>query len=120
MLNADTVDEALSVLSRTVPLIAVKCGRQGAIVQRGSRKSHIPGLTVDPVDAIGAGDSFNAGFLAAWLRGEDPDVCARSGNITGALSTQRPGGTEAFRDRNLLHSFLRDHHFPGIEKIDSA
>jgi sugar/nucleoside kinase (ribokinase family) len=116
----DSVDEALSVLSPTVPLIAVKCGRRGAIVQRGSRKSHIPGLTVDPVDTIGAGDSFNAGFLAAWLRGEDPDVCARAGNITGALSTQRPGGTEAFRDRNLLLSFLREHHFPGIEKIDPA
>jgi sugar/nucleoside kinase (ribokinase family) len=113
----ETVDDALSFLGKTVPLIAVKCGRQGAIVQQGSRRIHVAGLTIDPVDTIGAGDSFNAGFLNAWLRGENPEVCARAGNITGALSTQRPGGTEAFRDRDMLHGFLHEHQFPGIEKV---
>lgn len=115
----ETVDEALSFLGRSVPLIAVKCGRKGAIVQHGSRRVHVPGLTIDPIDTIGAGDSFNAGFLHSWLSGDSPEVCARAGNITGALSTQRPGGTEAFRDRGLLFNFLREHQFPGIEKVDS-
>lgn len=114
----ETVEEALALLSQTVPLIAVKCGRQGAIVQQGSRSMRVPGLAVDPVDTIGAGDSFNAGFLRAWLGGEDPEVCARAGNIAGAFSTQRPGGTEAFRDRDLLRSFLREHRFPNVAVAD--
>ncbi len=40
------------------------------------------------------------------------ETCARAGNITGALSTLRPGGTEAFRDRALREDFLRQHAFP--------
>jgi sugar/nucleoside kinase (ribokinase family) len=107
-----TVDEALDALSMQVPTIAVKCGAQGAIVQQGSHRFQVPGIHVDPVDTIGAGDSFNAGFLAAWLRGSKPEICAKAGNISGALSTQRPGGTEAFRDGQLRESFLDKWGFP--------
>jgi len=116
----ESVEEALAVLSATVPLIAVKSGRRGAVIQQGRRRIEVAGLAVEPVDTIGAGDSFNAGFLAAWVRGEDPEICARAGNITGALSTQRPGGTEAFRNRGLVRSFLSEHQFPGAGAIPFA
>jgi len=108
----NTIDEALTALAGQVPLIAVKCGPRGAIVQQGPRRTQVPPLSVTPVDTIGAGDSFNAGFLAAWLGGAAPEVCAQAGNVTGALSTQRPGGTEAFRDPTLRESFLRNHGYP--------
>jgi sugar/nucleoside kinase (ribokinase family) len=108
----DTVEAALDVLGPRIPLIAVKCGARGALVQKGARRFQVPGATVTPVDTVGAGDTFNAGFLSAWLRGADSETCARAGNITGALSTLRPGGTEAFRDRTLRESFLRQHGFP--------
>jgi len=108
----DTVEAALDALAPQIPLIAVKCGARGAMVQQGSRRFTVPGLSVEPVDTIGAGDTFNAGFLAAWLRGADPETCARAGNIAAALSTLRPGGTEAFRDGILRQTFLRQHKFP--------
>jgi sugar/nucleoside kinase (ribokinase family) len=108
-----SVEEARETLAGTVPLIAVKCGRRGAVVQQGSKRTEVRGVAVNPVDTIGAGDSFNAGFLAAWLDGAEAEVCARAGNIAGALSTQRPGGTEAFRDRGFADAFLREHGFPG-------
>lgn len=108
-----TVETALASLAETVPLVVVKCGRKGAIVQQGSQQTHVAPLTVEPVDTIGAGDSFNAGFLTAWLKGASPAEAASAGNITGALSTQRPGGTEAFRDRALTQSFLKKYGFPG-------
>jgi sugar/nucleoside kinase (ribokinase family) len=73
----------------------------------------VAGVPVEALDAIGAGDSFNAGFLFGWLKGWPPDQCAYAGNITGALSTLRVGGTEAFRDRDLVRSFLQLHSFPG-------
>ncbi len=110
--HRDSVEEALDVVSDTVPLIAVKCGRSGALIRQRRRRFMAPGLTVEPVDTIGAGDSFNAGFLSAWLGGASAEECARAGNITGALSTQRSGGTEAFRDRALLTGFLRQHPLP--------
>jgi len=108
----ETVEAGLGVLGQQVPLIAVKCGSRGALIQEGSKRMKVPPVHVTPVDTIGAGDSFNAGFLAAWVRGADPEACGQAGNITGALSTLRPGGTEAFRDRALREEFLGQHALP--------
>jgi sugar/nucleoside kinase (ribokinase family) len=74
-----------------------------------------PAVSVTPVDTIGAGDSFNAGFLFGWLKGWPADQCAYAGNITGALSTQGVGGTEAFRDPDLVQRFLAQYSFPERE-----
>lgn len=113
-----TLDESLAVLSKRVPCIAVKLGPGGSLVQTGGKRVTAPGVAVTPVDTIGAGDSYNAGFLSAWLRGLPMEECARAGNITGALSTLRPGGTEAFRDRELRDTFLKQHNFPaGDESV---
>ncbi len=112
IVRRETVEEALDLLGQRIPLIAVKCGPRGSLVQRGSERIPAPPVTVTPVDTIGAGDSFNAGFLTAWLRGESLQACGRAGNITGALSTLRPGGTEAFRNGELRQGFLKQHGFP--------
>ncbi|MGB6869040.1 MAG: carbohydrate kinase family protein [Acidobacteriaceae bacterium] len=108
----DTVEAALDALAARIPLIAVKCGSRGALVQQGTKRIQVPGVSVTPFDTVGAGDTFNTGFLSAWLRGADAETCARAGNITGALSTLRPGGTEAFRDGALREEFLRQHAYP--------
>lgn len=111
--NRNSVEEALDVLCGTVPLIAVKCGRNGALVQHGERRIAVPGLPVEPVDTIGVGetasrpDFFQPGW-AALLRKN----VLKAGNIRGALSTQRPGGTEAFRDRAFVTEFLRWNPLP--------
>lgn len=104
-----TLEKALDALAPRVPTIVVKCGSRGAVVQCGAQRDWVSPCTVEPVDTIGAGDSFNAGFLSAWLRGEDPLRAATFGNITGALSTLRPGGVAAFRDQALYQTFLAEH-----------
>lgn len=100
------VENALEALAKRVPLVAVKCGKRGSLVQTQGRRWRVPAECVIPVDTIGAGDSYNAGFLASFLRGEAPDACAAFGNRTAALSTLRPGGTESFRDSGLVRNFL--------------
>jgi len=107
-----TLEDSLAALAPRIPCIAVKCGPQGSIVQMGNKRITAAPVTVTPADTIGAGDSFNSGFLSAWLRGLPPETCARAGNIAGALSTLRPGGTESFRDKALLAEFLGAHGFP--------
>ena len=104
-----TTDEALDKLAPRVPMIVVKCGSRGALVQRGSERQWVPPIVVEPVDTIGAGDSFNAGFLSAWLRGGNPIRAAAMGNLSGALSTLRPGGVGAHRDASLRTQFLSTH-----------
>jgi sugar/nucleoside kinase (ribokinase family) len=92
-----------------VPLVVVKQGREGATAQRGTERCVSRAVTVDAVDAVGAGDSFDAGFLHEYVRGRELSSCLRSGNVAGALSTTRPGGTEAFRDSVYRERFFTDH-----------
>jgi sugar/nucleoside kinase (ribokinase family) len=99
-------ESAIETLAKRVPIVAVKCGKRGSLVQVGSQRWALAAQPVTPVDTIGAGDSFNSGFLAAFLRGETPDACAAFGNRTAALSTLRSGGTESFRDPILMRDFL--------------
>jgi sugar/nucleoside kinase (ribokinase family) len=114
-----TLDEALDEMAQRVPCVAVKCGSRGSVVLAAGRKYTADGIPVAPVDTVGAGDSFNAGFLYGWIHGWTPDQCAYAGNVTGALSTLRAGGTEAFRDRELVQRFLAEHNFPGRDRRNS-
>ena len=96
--GTDDLEAAIGTLSRLVPLVVVKIGRKGAIAQRGDERFTSPPQEVVAVDTVGAGDSFDAGFLHEYVKGSDLPTCLVSGNRAGALSTTRPGGTEAFRD----------------------
>ena len=110
------VEDAVNVLAARAALVAVKCGPEGSLVARASERWRVPGVDVTPVDTIGAGDSFNAGFLTAYLRGHDAATCAVAGNVCGALSVLRPGGIEAFRDGELRTSFLRERGAQWMER----
>jgi sugar/nucleoside kinase (ribokinase family) len=107
--GTEDLESAILKLSELVPLLVVKMGRQGAIGQRGSERFTSPARLVDAVDPVGAGDSFDAGFLHEYVRGADIPTCLASGNLAGALSTTRPGGTEAFRDSQHRAEFLAKH-----------
>jgi len=100
---------AVKKLAALVPLVVVKLGRQGALAQRGAERFTSPALTVDAVDAVGAGDSFDAGFLNQYVRGADLPTCLAAGNLAGAFSTTRSGGTEAFRDAKYRGQFFKEH-----------
>ena len=65
--------------------------------------------SVKAVDDIGAGDSFDAGFVRQFLTGAKLEDCLAFANVAGAYSTTKEGGTEAFRDRAALSSFVRQH-----------
>jgi sugar/nucleoside kinase (ribokinase family) len=92
------LDKAIAKLRTLVPLLVVKRGIDGASAFRGSQSWHAAAHPVQSIDAVGAGDSFNAGFLHAWLRGWSIEQSLVCGNLAGAWSTTASGGTSAFRD----------------------
>jgi sugar/nucleoside kinase (ribokinase family) len=106
MAGDDDVERAMEALSRRVPLLVVKRGREGAVAIRGEQRVAMPACHVEAIDAVGAGDSFNAGFLHGFLRGWELERCVHLGNCTGAFSTTAVGGTQAFQDRPALRRFL--------------
>lgn len=75
--------------------VVVKLGSRGALaVGPGGELVRVPALPVTPVDTTGAGDSFDAGFLRAWLDGRPLADALRLGAVCGALSTLHAGGVD--------------------------
>ena len=101
--RTEDVEDAARSLARTGargrtdggPIVAVKLGAGGALAcSADGPLVRVPALRVEPLDTTGAGDSFNAGFLRAWLDGADLQECLRWGAVAGAISTQRLGGID--------------------------
>jgi len=107
--GTESLDDAVTKLSSIVPMVVVKLGPEGALAQRGGDRFVSAAKMIEIVDPVGAGDSFDAGFLHQFLRAGDLQSCLSAGNLTGALSTTRPGGTEAFRDSGYRDRFLQSH-----------
>lgn len=82
----------------------VKCGSQGSILfqKDGTTLEASPFLNTEVIDTIGAGDSFNAGFVYSYVKGYSLAECQRLGNLTGAINTTAAGGIGAFTDKNEI------------------
>jgi len=83
-------------------LVRLENGRTRSVVKLGPRGAativegallEVPAFPVELVDTTGAGDSFDAGFLHAWLEGRPLLECLRWGSACGSLSTRGSGGT---------------------------
>jgi len=96
--GSDNLEDALRQLAAAVPLVVVKMGSKGAMAVGGVERIECAPLAVEVVDPLGAGDTFNAGFLHEFVQGADLRTCLDSGNQAAAFSTTRSGGTEAFRN----------------------
>jgi sugar/nucleoside kinase (ribokinase family) len=91
--GAAGVEQAALTLARNGVTVVVKRGREGALAAEGDHLVYAPALTVDTVDSVGAGDSFNAGFIAGLLEGRPLEDTLALANACGALSMRAAGGT---------------------------
>jgi sugar/nucleoside kinase (ribokinase family) len=98
----DSIEAGLERLAE-VPTVVVKLGARGAVAQRGSQIVYTDAVPVKVLDTTGAGDSFDAGFVYAYLAGQDLAQALRFACACGSLSTRAAGGTaaQATRDEAL-------------------
>jgi sugar/nucleoside kinase (ribokinase family) len=90
---------ALDALATRVPVVAVKLGEAGARARAGADEAAAGALLGVPfVDPVGAGDCFDAGFLAGRLAGRPLADCLRLGVACGTLSTRAAGGVDGQPD----------------------
>ena len=96
--GADDVEAAAMLLASaagSVPrTVVVKLGAEGALgIAAGGAPVRVAALPVVPLDTTGAGDSFDAGFIAGWLEGSTLEAALRLAVACGSLSTRAAGGT---------------------------
>lgn len=73
--------------------LVIKCGPAGAIAFLGARTFNTPGRPVNPVDTVGAGDSFNAGYLDQLAKGSSVSRCLQAGvDVASAVLSEFPRG----------------------------
>ena len=100
---------ALTTLAEICPVVVMKRGSDGAVLRSRDAEFQCGPLTVDVKDTVGAGDSFDAGFIHRQLQGAAANDCLRYANVAGAFSTTREGGIEAFRHGEEMRRFFSRH-----------
>ncbi len=100
------VRNALKKLGASVPCAVIKLGRKGAVAIKAGEIASVDGYKVKTVDTTGAGDSFAAGFVSAYLNNEPLRECLRFGNACGALSATKFGGTAGQPNAREIKKFL--------------
>jgi 2-dehydro-3-deoxygluconokinase len=95
------------VLERGPSTVVLRQGSRGCTVAtRGGQRFNAEGWRVAAVDATGAGDAFNAGFVLEWLRGASLESAARFANAVGALTTLGPGAVAPIPTRDQVEQFM--------------
>lgn len=107
--HCNTIEEGIQKIQKYSNVIVIKNGSEGAMVWDGKALHFQPVFTNDSVvDCIGAGDSFNAGFIRDFINCKPLTKCLETGALTGAISTTKAGGTDAFESPEAIRNIARE------------
>jgi len=98
---------AIEKLGEWVRVPIVKLGAKGAMLMYDGKLHKQPALPGTVIDATGAGDAFNGGFLHEFLRGSQWDDCLHAGNICGSLAAMAPGGSQGLPAHPEFARYMR-------------
>jgi len=110
-------EAALRSMANGRTLTVAKLGTDGCMALQSGNLVAAPAFPVKPVDTTGAGDSFNAGFLHAWLRGALLRDALSFATACGALSTRAAGGTGAQPTEQEARNFLAEREAQPIGEL---
>ncbi len=104
----NTLREAVDVLSSRIPVVVIKKGKEGAEAYYDGKHCFEPSIPGEKADAVGAGDSFDGGFVFGYLNGPGIETALKIGCLCGSYNTRKAGGTkgqpgiEILKEYNLL------------------
>ncbi|MCX5495241.1 sugar kinase [Kaistia dalseonensis] len=87
-------------------IVIVTLGGEGALVATPTNRARIAAIPVKPVDATGAGDTFDGAFLCEYLREGDPFAAARYANAAAGLATEGYGAVAPMPRRAAVEAAL--------------
>jgi ribokinase len=103
----DSQKGARYLLDRGVKTVVVTCGSQGVRIYQDHYYYEHPIYQVDVKDTTGAGDCFNAVFIACLSNGWSIERAAKYGSAAAAISIQSVGAQEGLPTCDEVESFLR-------------
>jgi len=109
--GSDDLDEISGKFIQSgVKTVVIKLGKEGCYLRESLDK---PGETfpscgrhITVVDTTGAGDSFCSGFIAAYIKGESLQNCAKFANAAGAISVTAKGATTGMKSYDEVFKFM--------------
>ncbi len=101
--QSDTIEKGYEKIKKYANIVVIKDSINGSYLYSKNCQKHQPAFIMNEIiDAIGAGDSYNAGFLKEFIKGSDLETCMFEGTLSGAINTQGEGGTGAFKTKDKL------------------
>ncbi len=106
----DNVEDAIKCIQPYINTCVIKQGSRGSLLlDKSGIENQVPAyLNKNVVDSIGAGDSFNSGFISRYINKSTLEACQDFGNLAGALNTTSAGGTLAFENKERLKMVAKD------------
>jgi len=114
------MDEAQAITGRSIPqeavkmlcsygpdIVVIKCGDQGSIACDHNQIYRVPAIPTTALDAVGAGDVYNAGFLYGYLGKMDISSCMTIGSAAASLYISKM--TDRFPDLNDVLALASKH-----------
>jgi sugar/nucleoside kinase (ribokinase family) len=86
---ADAAEAAEALVRAGADVVVVKCGPDGSVGRTVGQTVQVPAYEIAVHDAVGAGDSFDAGFLCAYLEGRGLHECMQFATATAATYVSR-------------------------------
>ena len=105
----DELDDAVLALAERAGVVVAKAGAGGAIAAHGERLVRAAAPTIDALDTTGAGDAFDAGYVASMLADDPLERSLAIANACGALSTRAVGGVDAQPTMDEVLTLLSRH-----------
>jgi sugar/nucleoside kinase (ribokinase family) len=107
--NCSSIQDGIRKIKDFSRLVIIKNGSDGAYAWDGNEIIHQPAFVNERVvDTVGAGDSFDAGFIREYINKGSLIKCLQTGALAGAVNTTAAGGTAAFRNIEMIRKIARE------------
>jgi sugar/nucleoside kinase (ribokinase family) len=88
--KAEDLEAALGTLLNYASLVVIKMDRDGCLAGTARERWKVPAPRAQAINATGAGDAFNAAFLASWVASGDVRAACRAGVALGTYTATLP------------------------------
>ncbi|MER3373082.1 MAG: carbohydrate kinase family protein [Allomuricauda sp.] len=107
--GTDQLSQGIEKIKSYSNHMVIKDGIKGAhLWESGKLTTKTAYINNHVADCIGAGDSFDAGFISEFIQGSNLERCTEVGNIMGAINTVEPGGTTAFKNLDHIKKIAKE------------